>query len=186
MAKENTDRSELDKLLRKRKLSVDNADKEIFPLVGHFIAKERTQESEINCKTLLKKILATESKVTELSYRIQDLMLDDNELSEYLKNSIAFKMKLKKSKRKLQKFLEYHPESSLPIEIRRDVRRNDGVKLPKIVLRKFSSDPLDWISFKETFEAAAHGSDSISNIEKFTYLKTYLDKSALQAIEGFP
>ena len=186
MAKENTDRSELDKLLRKRKLSVDNADKEIFPLVGHFIAKERTQESEINCKTLLKKILATESKVTELSYRIQDLMLDDNELSEYLKNSIAFKMKLKKSKRKLQKFLEYHPESSVPIEIRRDVRRNDGVKLPKIVLRKFSSDPLDWISFKETFEAAAHGSDSISNIEKFTYLKTYLDKSALQAIEGFP
>ena len=186
MAKENTDRSELDKLLRKRKLSVDNADKEIYPLVGHFIAKERTQESEINCKTLLKKILDTESKVTELSYRIQDLMLDDNELSEYLKNSIAFKMKLKKSKRKLQKFLEYHPESSVPIEIRRDVRRNDGVKLPKIVLRKFSSDPLDWISFKETFEAAAHGSDSISNIEKFTYLKTYLDKSALQAIEGFP
>ena len=63
-------------------------------------------------------------------------MLDDNELSEYLKNSTAFKIKLKKSKRKLQKFLEYHPESSLPIEIRRDVRRNDGVKLPKIVLRK--------------------------------------------------
>ena len=186
MANENTDRSELDKLLRKRKLSVDNADKEIFPLVGHFIAKEKTQESEINCKNLLKKILDTESKVTELSYRIQDLMLDDNELSEYLKNSIAFKMKLKKSKRKLQKFLEYHPESSVPIEIRRDVRRNDGVKLPKIVLRKFSSDPLDWISFKETFEAAAHGSDSISNIEKFTYLKTYLDKSALQAIERFP
>ena len=113
-------------------------------------------------------------------------MLDDNELSEYLKNSIAFKMMLKKSKRKLQKFLEYHPESSVPIEIRRDVRRNDGVKLPKIVLRKFSSDPLDWISFKETFEAAAHGSDNISNIEKFTYLKTYLDKSALQAIERFP
>ena len=37
-------------------------------------------------------------------------MLDDNELSEYLKNSTAFNMKLKKSKRELQKFLEYHPE----------------------------------------------------------------------------
>ena len=55
-------------------------------------------------------------------------MLDDNELSYYLKNSTALSMKLKKSKRKLQKFLEYHPESSIPIEIRRDVRRNDGVK----------------------------------------------------------
>ena len=95
-------------------------------------------------------------------------------------------MKLKKSKRKLQKFLEYHPESSVPIKISRDARRNDGVKLLKIVLRKFSGDRLDWISFKETFEAAVHSSDSISNIEKFTYLKTYLDKSSLQAIEGFP
>ena len=113
-------------------------------------------------------------------------MLDDNELSEYLKNSTAFKIKLKKSKRKLQKFLEYHPESSSPIEIRRDVRRNDGVKLPKIVFRKFNRDPLDWKSFKETFEVAVHSSDSISNIEKFTYLKTYLDKLALKAIEGFP
>ena len=52
MANENTDRSELDKLLRKRKLSIDNADKEIFPLVDHFFAKERTQESEIDCETL--------------------------------------------------------------------------------------------------------------------------------------
>ena len=71
-------------------------------------------------------------------------MLDNNELSEYLKNSTAFNMKLKKSKRKLQKFLEYHPESSVLVEIRRDARRNDGVKLPKIVLRKFIDGPLDW------------------------------------------
>ena len=186
MTNENTDRSELGKLLKKRKLSIHNADKEIFPLVDHFIAKEKTQESEIDCETLLETKLDTESEVTELSYSIQDLMLDDNELSEYLKNSTAFNMKLKKSKRKLQKFLEYHPESSVLTEIRRDARQNGGVKLPKIVLRKFSGDSLDWKSFKETFEAAVHSSDSISNIEKFTYLKTYLDKSALQAIEGFP
>ena len=42
MANKNMDRSKLDKLLRKRTLSIDNADKEIFPLVDHFIAKERT------------------------------------------------------------------------------------------------------------------------------------------------
>ena len=53
----------------------------------HFIAKERTQESEIDCETLLETISDNEYEVTELSYRIQDLMLDDNELSEYLKNS---------------------------------------------------------------------------------------------------
>ena len=73
MADESANRTELDKLLRKRMLSVDNADKEIFLLVDH------------DCETLLATILDTESEVTELSYGIQDLMLDDNELSEYLK-----------------------------------------------------------------------------------------------------
>ena len=102
MANENADRSELAKLLKKRKLSIDNADKEIFPLVDHFLAKERAQESEIDCETLLETIVDTESEVTELNYRIQDLMLDYNELSEYLKNSTPFNIKLKKSKRKLQ------------------------------------------------------------------------------------
>ena len=142
MVNENVKRRELDKLLRKRMLSVDNAGKEIFPLVDHFIAKERTHESEIDCETLLETILDPESEVTELSYIIQDLMLDDNKLSEYLKNLTAFNMKLKKSKKKLQKFLEYHPEPSVPIEIRRNARRNEGVKLPKIVFRKLSGDPL--------------------------------------------
>ena len=102
MANENADRSELEKSLRKRKLSVENAEKEIFPLVDHFTAKERTQESGIDGDTLLETILDIESEVAELSYSIQDLMLDDNERTEYLKNSIAFNMKLKKSKRKLQ------------------------------------------------------------------------------------
>ena len=61
----------------------------------------------------------------ELSYRTYDLMLDDNELSEYLKSSTAFHIKFEKSKRKLQKLIKYHPESSVPIEIRRNARPND-------------------------------------------------------------
>ena len=121
MVNKNTDRSELDKLLRKRKLSIDNADKEIFSLVDHFIVKERTQESEIDCETLLETILDTD-------YRIQDLMLDYNELSEYLKTLTVLSMKLKRSKKKLQKFLEYHPEWSIRIEIRRDADEMTEIK----------------------------------------------------------
>ena len=72
------------------------------------------------------------------------------------------------------------------IEIRRYFKRNDGVKLSKITLKSFSGNPLDWKSFKGTFEVAVHNNESITNIEKFTYLKTDLDKSALQEIEGLP
>ena len=113
-------------------------------------------------------------------------MIDENELMEHLKKITEFNMGLKKAKQKLQRFLEYHPENTNPIEIHRDFKRNGGVKLPKITLKNFRGDPLDWKSFKETFEAAMHNDESITNIGKFTDLKTYLDKSFLQAIQRFP
>ena len=47
-----------------------------------------------------------------------------------------------------------------PIEIRRDFKRNDEVKLPKITFKTFSGDPLDWKSFKETFQASVHNNES--------------------------
>ena len=131
-------------------------------------------------------LLDTEKEAEELSDKIQKIMIDDNELMEHLKKITEFNMSLKKAKRKLQRLLEYHQEMTNPIEIRRDFKRNDGVKLPKITLKTLSGDPLDWKYFKETFEAAVHNNESITNTEKFTYLKTYLDKSAFQAIEGFP
>ena len=39
-------------------------------------------------------------------------------------------MSPKKTKQKLQRLLEYHPEMTNQIEIHRDFKRNDGVKLP--------------------------------------------------------
>ena len=72
-----------------------------------------------------------------------------------------------------------------PIEIRRNFKRNDTVKLPKITLKTFSGDPLDRKLYKETFEAAVDNNESVTNIKKFTCLKRHLDRSALQAIEGF-
>ena len=130
-------------------------------------------------------LLDTEKEPEELSDKIQKIMIGDNELMEHLKKRTDINMSLKKAKRKLQRFFEYHPEMTNPIEIRRDFKRNDGVKLPKIILKTLSGDPLDWKYFKETFEAAVHNNESITNTEKVTYLKTYLDKSAFQAIDGF-
>ena len=70
-------------------------------------------------------------------------MIDGNELMQQLKKITKFNMSLKQAKRKLQRFLEYHPEMTNPIEICRDFKRNDGVKLVKITLKTFSRDPLD-------------------------------------------
>ena len=73
MANENTDRSELDKLVRKTKLSTDNAEKEIVALLDHFIAKERMQESEIDIESLLETLLDTRSEVMEFNSEVTEV-----------------------------------------------------------------------------------------------------------------
>ena len=64
------------------------------------------------------------------------------------------------------------------------VQRKDTVKLPKMEITKFSGDPIDWQTFFDTFTAIIHNSDTLSKVEKFTYLRSYLEKDALHAIAG--
>ena len=65
-------------------------------------------------------------------------MIDGNELMEHLKKKkrTKFNKSLQKAKRKLQGLLEYHPEMTNLVEIRRYFKRNGGVKLSKITFKK--------------------------------------------------
>ena len=62
----------------------------------------------------------------------------------------------------------------------------NAVKLPKIEIKYFSGDYTCWRSFKETFEVTVHWRRDLTKIEKFTQLRSLLDKTASQAIEGLP
>ena len=59
-----------------------------------------------------------------------------------------------------------------------------SVKLPKLFIKKFYGDPLQWQQFFDTFNAVVNDNDSISEVEKFTYLKGYLSGEAERSLEG--
>ena len=99
--------------MRPRRLQVNNIKKEIFPSVDQFVGRDRNEDSEIDCESLLQTLLDTEKEATDLSDKIQNIMIDDNELTEHLKKTTEFNMSLKTAKRKLQRFLKYHPEMRL-------------------------------------------------------------------------
>ena len=58
------------------------------------------------------------------------------------------------------------------------------VKLPKIALPKFGGNLLKWSAFWDSFESAVHTNRSISNVEKFNYLRSSLERTAYDAIAG--
>ena len=58
--------------------------------------------------------------------------------------------------------------------------------LPKLKLPTFSGDPLEWLTFWDSFNAAVNTNTSLGGVEKFNYLRAQLRGEAERAVAGFP
>lgn len=58
------------------------------------------------------------------------------------------------------------------------------MRLPKISLPRFDGDPVKWTSFWDSYQSAIHLNSDISEIDKFNYLRSLLDHTALDSIDG--
>ena len=58
------------------------------------------------------------------------------------------------------------------------------VKLPKLALKPVSGDITNWTTFWDSYESAIHKNPTLSDIDKFHYLKSLLDRTAHEAIAG--
>jgi hypothetical protein len=63
--------------------------------------------------------------------------------------------------------------------------KNQNHKLPKLNLPVFSGNLLEWQTFWDCFETSIHSNNSLSDVEKFSYLRSLLCGEALQIVSGF-
>lgn len=57
-------------------------------------------------------------------------------------------------------------------------------RLPKLELKKFHGNPIEWYPFWESFESAVHKNPNLSAVDKFNYLKSLLMGTAQSVITG--
>ena len=62
--------------------------------------------------------------------------------------------------------------------------RSTSVKLPKLELKSFFGDKINWPEFWDSFESTIHRNTTLSDIEKFGYLQSKLGGEAKRAISG--
>lgn len=60
------------------------------------------------------------------------------------------------------------------------------INLPKINIKSFGGDPLEWLTFWDSFSAAIDRNVELSDIEKMNYLNGMLKGEAARAISGLP
>ena len=62
--------------------------------------------------------------------------------------------------------------------------RTVRVKLPKLQMRSFSGKVQDWQEFWDSFKSAIHEDPGLAKIDKFKYLRSFLDEPARRVISG--
>eukprot|EP00794_Sanderia_malayensis_P004910 gene4910-biopygen3985 len=58
------------------------------------------------------------------------------------------------------------------------------VKLPKLEIRKFSSKIQEWNEFWDSLKSAVHENPSLAKVDKFKYLRSFLDETVWRTISG--
>ena len=64
-------------------------------------------------------------------------------------------------------------------------QRQNNIHLPKLSNELFEGDPKHFLEFLDLFLFSIHENDSISNVQKLTYLKGLLKGDAASCISGF-
>ena len=63
---------------------------------------------------------------------------------------------------------------------------SNRVKLPQLTLHPFNGDKTTWSKFWDLYESAVHNNDELSDLDKFNYLRSLLEKSAYDSNAGLP
>ncbi|XP_053382192.1 uncharacterized protein LOC128549495 [Mercenaria mercenaria] len=67
---------------------------------------------------------------------------------------------------------------------KREKENSSSVKLPKIEMITFNGDKTKWVEFWDSFQCSVHNNKTLSDVEKFNYLKTKLIGEARIAEAG--
>ncbi len=60
------------------------------------------------------------------------------------------------------------------------------VNLPKLEMKKFSGKISEWQEFWDGFKCAIYDDVQLANVDKFEYLKSYLEEPVRSVVTGFP
>ena len=110
----------------------------------------------------------------------------ENELEQTLIREEHFQILITRIERCLSKPKIHVDRNSLPSSNSSPlpVNKSVKVKLPKLEISKFNDDVINRQGFWDQFCSAIHENNSISNTDKFSYLKTFLCDSAIATISG--
>ena len=154
--------------------------------IDELIATDTPDRARLSLLRLsLKEKLET---IKALDAEVTDLIEEEDALAEEIEQADGYKETIFASLIKIDRLMESVPVSptltgGLPAASE-TVTPSTRVRLPKLQLKPYGGELTKWKSFWDSFESAVHNNRELSDIEKFNYLSTLLERSAHEAISG--
>ena len=150
---------------------------------------EELLAQEVPNKSLLARMkLSLQEKLStlkELDSEVVDLVKEEEVVNE-IEQADAYKEDIYDAIAKLEQ-LSLKTSTTAPAATvlpSRDPASESKVRLPKLMIQSFRGELTTWTTFWDSFEVAIHNNRSLSNIEKFNYLRSLLQGPALDAVAG--
>ncbi|XP_028416197.1 uncharacterized protein LOC114539977 [Dendronephthya gigantea] len=154
------------------------------------LVEEVTGESVLELNTLKLSLSDKRETIKKLDEQILGLIEDDGDVEAEIESAsktsdeiyeglAAIEMAIKRVE------LSNRQAGSQQETSRAKASAQARVKLPKLEVRKFSGKVQEWPEFWDAFSSAIHENESLSDVDKFTYLRGLLQEPAKSAIAGF-
>jgi len=169
--------SEMEKLLIKQMLSIDNMDN----LWESFQSKEDNLTREI-CKLYLEELKRSYDQFCQMDEELtnfEDFVTDHDKMKRVLQNYITIKNRM------TCRLHEFKPQDTSSNSMDAKVSSREILELPDIILVTFDGDRTCWMDFRNTYKRLVHEAN-ISTVKKMHYLKNCLKGEAADIIAGIP
>ena len=156
------------------------------------ILKEYKTCLESELLSIRKCLVRKAAVISKLDEELLDKIEDENEIAEEIDAAEEFQIFVHKKGVEMEQFFARIKdeenrnrmptlEQSIPIIRERNKVR---VKLPKLQIETFSGDPKEYRAFIDVFDLIANENNDLADVEKFTYLRSYLTGDALRLQAG--
>ena len=143
--------------------------------------------SPINSDTLEQLKVVFEEKFDKLrktNDEIVALLNDETEIVTEIEAGDLLSDSIRAALFKLNRALRTVPTSTSATPSIRGDSSHKKIRLPELTLNPFDGSYTKWPTFWDTYESAIHINSDLTEIDKFTYLRSLLQGSAKEAIAG--
>ena len=135
-------------------------------------------------KAIAERLSRRLDEIKAMDSAILSALAKDEEISEEADHALTFQDGIHYWILKIKEFVtdEYQPVSTFQTKPATRVHIN----LPKLHIQPFDGNPLEWLTFWDSYSNAVHNNHELNNIDKMNYLKGLITCNAARAISGLP